>query len=228
MSSAASSPNVTPASCKTESHRFGILLASQVALIAINPWGDTRGDRAGWFGVFALAVLLAALYQVAQHKRIRRAATLLCTFAVAGNMLVLAGYKGVLLIPASLFSMVFIAFITAVLLQSVLSSPRVTSDTLYGAVSAYLFIGILFGMAYALVDTLSPGSLRMTAESGHRFLSTDYIFFSFVTLTTIGYGDVIPIGGIRGLVMLEGAIGAMYPAILIGRLMTLYRPSKEA
>jgi len=79
-------------------------------------------------------------------------------------------------------------------------------------------------MVYSLVDTLSPGSLHMTAEAGRRLVWADYVFFSFVTLTTIGYGDVVPMGG---LVLLEGIIGAMYPAILIGRLLTLYRPSNE-
>ena len=228
MSSAATSPNVTPASSKTGSNRFAILLASQVALIATNPWSDTRGERTAWFGIFAMAVLLAALYHVAQRKKIRRIATLLCVFAVAGNMLMVTGYKGVWLISARVFDMAFIAFITVVLLEDVISSKKVTSDTLYGAVSAYLFIGILWGIAYSLVDTLSPGSLRMVSEGGRRFAYSDYIFFSFVTLTTIGYGDVVPIGGIRALVMLEGIIGAMYPAILIGRLLNLYRPSNEA
>ncbi|MBV9438160.1 MAG: hypothetical protein JOZ44_19025 [Acidobacteria bacterium] len=213
---------------QTSSHRFAVLLACQVALIAIHPWGDTRGDRPGWFGIFALAVILAGLYQVAEHTRIRRAATLLCAIAVAGNALLFTGYKGALLIPASICSMTFIAFITAVLLQSVISSRRVTSDTLYGAVSTYLFIGILWGIAYSVVDSLYPGSLRMTLAAGHHLAWADYIFFSFVTLTTIGYGDVVPMGAIRSLVILEGIIGAMYPAILIGRLLTMYRPSEEA
>jgi Ion channel len=211
----------------SNSHRFGILLASQVALIVIHPWGDTHGDHPGWFGIFALAVMLAGLYQVAEHRRIRRIATLLCALAVAGNALSLTDYKGVLSIPVGICSIVFIAFITATLLQSVISSRRVTSDTLYGAVSAYLFIGILWGMSYSLVDSLSPGSFHVVAEAGRRLAWTDYIFFSFVTLTTVGYGDIVPIGAIRGLVMLEGIIGAMYPAILIGRLLTLYRPSRE-
>src|SRR5579872_3041755 len=212
---------------RTSSHRFGILLASQVALIAIHPWSDASRDRPGWFGLFAMAVFLAGLYQVAEHKKVRRIATVLCALAVSANILSLIGYRGPLLIPTSIFSMIFLAFITAVLLQTVISSQRVTSDTLYGAVGAYLFIGILWGMAYSFVDTLAPGSLHVTAVAGRRLVWTDYIFFSFVTLTTIGYGDVVAVGGIRGLVMLEGIIGAMYPAILIGRLLTLYRPSRE-
>ena len=211
----------------TNSHRFGILLASQVGLIAIHPWSDASRDRPGWFGLFAMAVFLAGLYQVAEHKKVRRVATVLCALAVSANILSLIGYRGPLLIPTSIVSMVFVAFITAVLLQSVISSHRVTSDTLYGAVAAYFFIGILWGMAYSFVDSLAPGSLHMTVEAGRKLVWTDYMFFSFVTLTTIGYGDVVPMGGIRGLVMLEGIIGAMYPAILIGRLLTLYRPSRE-
>jgi hypothetical protein len=225
MSTAAIAQSAKENKPQPQSHRFGILLASQVALIAIHPWSDTSRERPGWFGMFALAVFLAGLYQIAQHKRIRRVATVLCALAVTANILSLSGYRGPLLIPTAVFSMLFVAFITAVLLQSVMSSQRVTSDTLYGAVAAYLFIGILWGMAYSLVDTLVPGSLHMAAAPGRRLVWTDYIFFSFITLTTIGYGDMVPIGGIRGLVMLEGIIGAMYPAILIGRLLTLYRPS---
>jgi len=204
-------------------HRFGILLASQVALIAIHPWGDSA-RQPGWFTMFALAVILAGLYQVAKRKRIRRVATVLCALAVTANLLSLSGYRGPLLIPTNIFSMLFFAFITAVLLQSVMSSQSVTSDTLYGAVAAYLFIGILWGMAYSLVDTLSPGSLHLTAEAGRRLVWSDYMFFSFVTLTTIGYGDIVPLGGIRGLVMLEGIIGAMYPAILIGPALNSVSP----
>ena len=227
MSTAAVTQTTTEMKHRTRSHRFGILLASQVALIAIHPWGDSAQDRPGWFGVFAMAVFLAGLYQVAEHKRIRRVATVLCGLAVIANILVLTGYRGPLLIPASIFSIFFVAFITAVLVQSVISSQKVTSDTLYGAVAAYLFFGILCGMAYSLVDSLSPGSLRVIGASGRRLAWADYAFFSFTTLTTMGSGDVVPIGGIRGLVMLEGIIGAMYPAILIGRLLTLYRPSHE-
>jgi hypothetical protein len=212
---------------RTNSRRFGILLASQVALIAIHPWGEASSEHARWFGVIAMAVFLAGLYQVAEHKRIRGVATVLCALAVSADIVSLIGYRGSLLIPTSILSMVFVTLITAVLLQSVISSRRVTSDTLYGAVAAYMFIGILWGMAYALIDTLAPGSLYMTSDPGHRLVWTDYIFFSFVTLTTLGYGDVVPMGGIRSLVMLEAIIGAMYPAILIGRLLTSYRPSRE-
>ena len=228
MSSAIVIHNNSENKRRTSSHRFGILLASQVALIAIHPWGDASKERPGWFGMFAMAVFLAGLYQVAEHRRVRRVATVLCALTMSANILSLSGYKGPLVVVTSIFSMVFVAFVTAVLLQSVIASQKVTSDTLYGAVAAYLFIGILWGMAYSFVDALAPGSLHMAAEAGRKLVWTDYIFLSFVTLTTIGYGDVVPMGGIRGLVMLEGIIGAMYPAILIGRLLTLYRPSLEA
>lgn len=227
MSSTAVTKKSSEKSRQTNSHRFGILLASQVALIAIHPWSDASRDRPGWFGMFAMAVFLAGLYQVAEHQKVRRVATVLCALAVIANVLSLIGYRGPLVIPTSIFSMVFVAFITAVLLQSVISSQEVTSDTLYGAVAAYLFIGILWGMAYSLADSLAPGSLHITAAAERRLFWTDCFFFSFSTLTTIGSSDILPMGGIRGLVMIEAIIGAMYPAILIGRLLTLYRSAHE-
>jgi hypothetical protein len=204
------------------SHRFALLLASQFALIAIHPLAAREGSRPGWFGIFAMAVFLAGLYQVVEKRRIRTTAVLLCVPAVSGSLLTLLGYTGRLLIPAAVFAILFVAFITAVLLWTVISSVKVTTETLYGAVAAYLFIGIVWGMAYSLVEQLSPGSLRFTFEAGRQLTWPDYSFFSFVTLTTIGYGDVVPIGGVKALVMIEGIIGAMYAPILIGRLLTLY------
>ena len=86
---------------------------------------------------------------------------------------------------------------------------------------------------WAFISTLDRSSPRNTIELGTKrnavqlsFLAwPDYSFFSIVTLTTIGYGDVVPIGSVKGLVMMEGIIGAMYPPILIGRLLTLHARS---
>ena len=81
------------------------------------------------------------------------------------------------------------------------------------------------GMTYSLIDLISPGSFRYTYDATKRLTWPDYSFFSVVTLTTVGYGDIVPIGGVKGLVMMEAIIGAMYPPILIGRLLTLHARS---
>ena len=103
-----------------------------------------------------------------------------------------------------------------------LSASKVTVETLYGAVCAYMFIAIVWGMAYSLVDLISPGSFRYSYDATKHMAWADYSFFSVITLTTIGYGDIVPVGAVKGLVMMEGIIGAMYPSILVGRLLTLH------
>jgi hypothetical protein len=118
--------------------------------------------------------------------------------------------------------------VTAVIVWELLATRRVTAETLYGAVVGYLFIGILFGMLYTLAEQLQPGSLRFSAEPSRRVLWGDAAFFSFVTQTTIGYGDLIASGDLRALVLLQGIVGAMYPAIVIGRLLASYQPERLA
>ena len=82
-------------------------------------------------------------------------------------------------------------------------------------------------MAYSLVDLLAPGSIIKTAYTKHPLVWTDYTFFSFTTLTTVGYGNMVPVGAVQGLALLEAVIGAMYPPIMIGRLLTLLPGSKR-
>lgn len=207
---------------QTTSNRFGLLLCSQFALIAIYPLAGTTGRRPGaWFSVFANTLFLTALYLVLEKRHLRKIAMLLCAAAIFSGVLVSAGLGRIFLIPSIICSMIFMVFTTAVILGIVLSSTSVTHETLYAAVSAYLFIGITCGMAYALIELLVPGSLRMTVNTGRPLAWPDFTFFSFITLTSVGYGDLIPVGGVKALVMLEAITGAMYPPLLIGRLLTL-------
>lgn len=208
---------------RRKAHHFGLVLLSQFALVATYPLvGASPGRRPGVFGIVAIAVFLAGLYQITEDRRVRTIAVILCTLGASANVLAIVGYYGPLLIPTGLCAITYMAFVTAVILWKVLSAPKVTVETLYGAVCAYLFIAIVWGMAYSFVDLISPGSFRYTYDAAKHLAWPDYSFFSVVTLTTVGYGDIVPIGGVKGLVMMEGIIGAMYPAVLIGRLLTLH------
>src|SRR5215469_6093931 len=211
---------------KRSSHQFAFVLLSQFALIATYPLaGATDGSHPGVFGLIAMAVFLAGLYQVAVERHVRTLAAVLCLLGATANVLAIIGYTGPLFIPSGLCAIAYMVFVTAVILWKVLSSPKVTVETLYGAVCAYLFIGIVWGMTYSLVDQISPGSFRYTYDATKRLAWSDYSFFSVVTLTTIGYGDIVAIGRVKSLVMMEGIIGAMYAPILIGRLLTLHARS---
>ena len=115
--------------------------------------------------------------------------------------------------------MVFSVFILVVVLHTVLMSVEVSMDTLYGAIAAYLLIGVVWGMAYDLLEIASPGSFFSLIHV-ERFTWGDFTFFSFVTLTSVGYGDMVPVGGhAKSLAIVESVMGVMYPAVLIGRLI---------
>jgi hypothetical protein len=124
----------------------------------------------------------------------------------------------------SVLSLAFFAFTAAVLLVYILNSERVTEDVLYGAVASYLLLGGLWFSAYVLIETLQPGSFfDSSLGAGQTADWTELLYFSFVTLTTLGYGDIVPATLVaRHFAVAEAIIGVMYLAIVISRLVGLY------
>src|SRR5262249_19265493 len=114
-------------------------------------------------------------------------------------------------------------------LRAVLHTERVTSDTIYGAISAYLLMAVTWAAAYLLLVTLQPGGIAMDAarHPGHAMDWVDCVFYSFVTLTSVGYGDTVAISAqARSVAILEAVSGMMYVAVLIARLVGLHAPAK--
>ena len=110
-------------------------------------------------------------------------------------------------------------FFAVVLVQTLRSGP-ITLHRIQGAVAAYLLLGVLWAYAYALVEALRPGAFSgpISGADGPRAL----LYFSFVTLTTTGYGDVLPVRpAARSLANLEAVTGTLFVAILVARLVSL-------
>lgn len=199
------------------------LLVAQVVLIAGSPALVELNINRGQYGLLGFLVFTAALYAVMGQRRITLWAFLLGGASMACNVSAsFAGMK-VASVPGLAFGALFMGFTTAVLLRSILMSEKVTMDTLYGAVAAYIMLGLTWGAVYFLVEAVAPLSFRSSLTPGMSVSWPDCMFFSFITLTTIGYGDVIPVGNMaKSLVTLEAVTGVMYPAILIGRLLTMH------
>lgn len=106
-----------------------------------------------------------------------------------------------------------------VTLARVFAPGPVTSHRLVGAVVAYLLVGLTWAHAYGLIEAVRHGSFQVAGESGEAY--PRFLYFSFVTLTTVGYGDITPVSSAaRALSNLESLVGVLYPAILIGRLLS--------
>ncbi len=124
----------------------------------------------------------------------------------------------------------FLATTTLVLLAVVLRSERVTATKIYAAVAVYLLIGFTWALVYDAVELAEPGSFNAPSLNAtpdyepymRQYESWSTLYFSFVTLTTLGFGDVTPTTvPARTLVWLEAVIGQMYVAVLVGRLVGL-------
>ena len=179
--------------------------------------------RVEMFRLFSVLVLCAALYAVIGRGRATFIAALLGIPAITIHIANATGQFMGLQVASLALGVLYLAFVTGVLIYSVLSTPSVTGDTLAGAVSAYLLVGITYGVAYGLIARVSPGAFRDTVQPDKLLKPGEFIFFSFVTLTTVGYGDIVPWGAhTRSLVILESVTGIMYPALLIGRLIGLH------
>ena len=113
-----------------------------------------------------------------------------------------------------------IGLFAVVTLARVFSPGEVTSHRLTGAVVAYLLVGLTWAYVYDLLETVRPGSFTgVHGASQGAYSALQY--FSFVTLTTVGYGDIAPVSSTaRALSNLESLVGILYPAVLIGRLLS--------
>jgi hypothetical protein len=124
---------------------------------------------------------------------------------------------------ATLVSLVLMAAV--VLVQTFRDGP-VNIHRVQGAVAAYLLLGLAWAAAYALVAQVAPGAFATARAETSQ--SRTFIYFSFVTLTTVGYGDVTPVHhAARSLALLEALVGQLYPAILLARIVTLHTQRRD-
>ncbi len=117
----------------------------------------------------------------------------------------------------------FLLIVSAALANEVFRSRRVKIDHVLGGVVLYLNIGLTFAVIYTLVEHISPGSFLLPQPSPGLPVHPSYFaYFSFVTLTTVGYGDTLPVNAMaRSLATLESALGQLYPAIILARLVSI-------
>jgi hypothetical protein len=118
---------------------------------------------------------------------------------------------------ATILAILVIAF---VLLAQIFREGRVTHVRIQGAIAVYLLFGIAYAHGYHIIGILHPGAFA--APAGELTLPSDWVYFSFVTLTTVGYGDITPIIPVaRALAIGEALVGQLYLAIMVARLVAM-------
>lgn len=135
------------------------------------------------------------------------------------------------------FAILTIGFVALQFLRYILAAKRVDTSVLCTGIAAFLLVAVLWSLLYQIIDRQVPGSFTFTVGSqpNKEMKGPMALYFSFITLCTVGYGDIVPTSAVaRMCAMLEGATGVFFIAVLISRLMSLYtadpstNPQKEA
>lgn len=207
--------------------RFGVVFLASLLLAVAQPLTAGLCNEESSFDVFFSLLIVAVLGLVFEEKKHRRIALAFGLVAFLGIWAghAVGGHAGrVLLVGAHLLAAGFFVFALYGILRTILVK-QASGDAIFGAVCGYLLLGIIWSLLYSAVETASPGSFRVPAAGGteetaaradHGTLS----YYSFITLATVGYGDVTPTTPLaRALAWIEAVAGQFYLAILVAGLV---------
>lgn len=202
-----------------EMHNFWLFLSILLLLIA-SPFAED--EPAGLRLLFSL-IIVAAVYATRRSRF-----ELIVASCLAAIWLVLswtgvaaASRAGTIATDAIFISL--LALTLVLILIDIFSAGQVTANRLFGAVAVYFLLAVAWAVGFSLLETLMPGSFA-TPLPHSELTSNDFLYFSLTTLTTLGYGDVTPVtASARIWANLEAAMGVLYVAILVARLVSLYR-----
>jgi hypothetical protein len=211
-------------------HRFSTveLLVALALLFLFFPFVEEVKGGDIIVAILLSLVLLSAVLAVADRKGVFFIALVLAIPAIAGRWI---NHFRPDLVPPPVFliaGLALIAFVVANLLLFVLRAPSVNTEVLCASISAYLMLGLLWTVAYWLVAQVTPNAFAFNTGPKESMGGFNAFYFSFITLSTVGYGDITPVSRIaRWLAATEAMTGLLYVTVLIARLVSLYSTPKS-
>ncbi|RLB67880.1 MAG: hypothetical protein DRH08_02540 [Deltaproteobacteria bacterium] len=207
--------------------RYGSLLLVLACLIICQPFVVTAVGKIILEALF-IAALLAGLWAIKIQRKLFRFEIFLLVVSL------LTGFAGTFFNQIALFGLglagevLFLSIVAIVILLDLFRSKKVTGDTMAGAVCVYLLIALVWSYLYVLVELSFPGSFSFTQEQARMqlWLSKEFysfFYFSLITMTTVGYGDMSPVStAARTCASLEAILGQIYLTILVARLVGMH------
>jgi len=184
-----------------------------------------------WVNYTQIVLFTAASLIAIRDSRLRRryARALIAAGLLVSLLAVLVGIhqggdigRGV----ASAWAGALLLLIAAAVVRQILALSEVTMQSIYGAISTYLIIGLMFAALYSAIYYLHNHMFFASGKPGHT--TSDFQYSSFTTLTTLGYGDFTAAGsGSRAIATLEAMTGQIFLATLVAKLVASFRPSGQ-
>lgn len=208
-------------------HKWRLLLGGILSLLLISPIPEVYDQQDNVITPLMTVVFLAAIFGTAERKvtiwllTVLTLAWLVISIATPGSGL----FAGLSLLAPLLFIVLLVA-IFILLARWLVRSVRINAEVLCAAICGYLLLGILWMCFYAAVEKLRALTHHPDAfvsSTASRITVGDWLYFSYTTLTTTGYGDIIPRGAeVRMLAVMEAMTGLFYNTIVIARFVGLY------
>ena len=216
---------------------YSMLLCSLILLGALYPVLVLGGGGSVVWTVAFWVVLVASVHAIDAHPSVKLGARWLFGCALISGLAGVACYfldihgHGWIYITIRMLTVLYLLLVNAAIMWDVLRGGRVTAQTLIGAACAYLLVGLTFCYVFLLIHSIG-GVNVIHADSGEAGPAAlhpvgqeidEYIYFSYVTLSTLGYGELIPSTPmVRVLAVAESMVGQLYLAMLVARLVGLH------
>lgn len=204
--------------------KFALLLFVLLCIIVTFPFLEDYPSLNKVVVVIGLSTVLAALWAVSDSRVAFVLTALLAVPTVIANLLNSVSDSDQYAYFAIPLAFAFYMLLNMKILRSVIKAETVDWDILCGAISVYLLLGMNWTLIYTFLDLLNPNSFSIHAAFRDDGVigNTDFFFFSFVTLTTLGYGDIVPTAvPARVFAVLEAVAGQLYVAVIIGKIISV-------
>jgi voltage-gated potassium channel len=202
--------------------RFLLLLVLLLLLILITPFLEDFFQTRILNDIFLTAIFIWIIYTI----KLKKAQTLIAVILVLP--LIISTWASYMVGLASvgmatrIFGALFFAYAVINILRIIYKTKEITRETIYAAIVAYLLLALMWAFIYAILETAIPGSFDLP-EQGFRGEYIQFEYFSFITITTLGYGDIIPLTDkASALAICEAVIGQIYLVVLVAWLVGMH------
>jgi hypothetical protein len=210
---------------KLSQSKFFILLLSLLSLILAYPFFTSSITGLVILDIIFSVILLVAIYAISGRKTIFIVSLILVSPVLAARWLTYFIDSPSTILAGNIIALPLFILITSTILIDVFRGNKVTTDKICGAICAYLLIGITWAFIFIVIERFQPGSFLFgevdLGVAGRQF--SHFMYYSFVTLTTLGYGDITPVSSIsRTYSSIEAITGQFYMAVMIARLVGMH------